>query len=384
MIAKDHPVSTPPGHRPALAEIDLAAIRRNVATLKAVVGDALFMAVVKADAYGHGAVPVAKAALEAGAAWLGVALVEEGSELREAGITAPILVLSEPPTSAADEVVGRRLTPVVYREPWIEALAKAVADAGQGEPLGVHLKVDTGMHRAGCTDAEAVGIAQAVERRDELRLEGLMTHFAVADEPDHPANDAQQTRFEEVRAALRRVGLDPPIVHAANSAAAITRPQSRYDLVRCGIAIYGIPPDPGLAGMVDLTPSMSLRTEVAQVRRLGVGEGVSYGLRYRLERPGAVATVPIGYADGVPRRLGLVGGSVLIRGWRRPIAGTVTMDQLMVDCAEGPVEVGDEVVLIGRQRSEAITATEWAERLDTIAYEITCGIGARVPRRYVG
>jgi alanine racemase len=371
------------------------------------VGDADLMAVVKADAYGHGAVEVSRAVLDAGAAWLGVAMVEEGVALREAGIDAPVLVLSEPPLEAAEAVVAHRLTPVVYRESWVEALAEAVAYAGRGGgrgsgkqrgPLGVHLKVDTGMHRAGCDGAEALRVAKAVAARDELTLEGLMTHLAVADEPDHPATEDQLACFEGVRAELRRAGFDPAIVHASNSAAALTRPEARYGLVRCGIALYGIPPSPALSGTIEgaaaLVPAMSLLARVSQVRRVAAGEGVSYGLRYRLEYPSTIATVPVGYGDGVPRRLGQVGGEVLVGGRRRTIAGTITMDQLMVDCGDAPssealssndgVEVGDEVVLIGVQGTEEITATEWAERLDTIAYEITCGVGARVPREYVG
>lgn len=369
--------------RPVAAEIDLDAVRANVATLAAVAGDADLMAVVKADAYGHGAVEVSGAALDAGAAWLGVAMVEEGAALREAGIEAPVLVLSEPPLAAAAAVVAHRLTPVVYRESWVEALAKAVADAGRGH-LGVHLKVDTGMHRAGCDGTEAVRVATAVAARDELAFEGLMTHLAVADELDHPATADQLAGFEAVRAELRRAGFDPPLVHAANSAATLVKPEARYGLVRCGIALYGIPPAPELEGKADLRPVMSLTAEVSQVRRVEAGEGISYGLRYQPARPATIATVPVGYGDGVPRRLGHVGGEVLLGGRRHPIAGTITMDQLMVDCGDDPVAPGDEVVLIGTQGDESITATEWAQRLDTIGYEITCGIGSRVPRRYVG
>lgn len=370
--------------RRARADIDLAAVRHNVERLASLAPDAELMAVVKADGYGHGAAHVATAALEGGARWLGVALVEEGIELREAGVEVPVMVLSEPPVDAAEAVVEHGLTPVVYRRPWIEALAKAAADRGSGRPRGVHVKVDTGMHRAGCDDGEAVDVARTVGRHDELVLDGLMTHFAVADEPDHPATDDQVERFARVRAELLAEGHAPRVVHAANSAATILRSETHHDLVRCGIAIYGVPPAPDLAGMVELRPAMSLRSEVSQVRRVRGGEGISYGLRYRVSRSSTVAVVPLGYGDGVPRRLGDVGGEVLVRGRRRPIAGTVTMDQLMVDCGDEPTEVGDEVVLLGAQGSEEITAIEWALRLDTIGYEITCGVGSRVPRRYSG
>jgi alanine racemase len=370
--------------RPAWADIDLGAIRHNAGLLAARAAPAALMAVVKADGYGHGAVPVARAALEGGAAWLGVAVVEEGLELRGAGIEAPIMVLAEAPAAAAGAVVAGRLTPVVHSRPWIEALAKAAADAGAVEPLPVHLKVDTGMHRVGCSPQAAVEVAQAISRHHELLLEGLLTHLAVADEPADPYTAEQLGRFEAVRAHLAAAGIRPPVVHAANSAGLLAVPQARYDLVRCGIAVYGIPPAPEFDGLLPLRPAMSLRAEASLVRRLEAGERISYGLRYRLAAPSVVATVPLGYADGVPRRLGQVGGEVLAGGRRCPIAGTITMDQLMVDLGPDELPTGAEVVLIGRQGSEEITAAEWAERLDTIPYEVCCAVGPRVPRRYSG
>lgn len=378
----DH--STGPNYRPAWVEVDLDAIRHNTALLAARAAPAGLVAVVKADGYGHGAVAVALAALEAGATWLGVALVEEGIELREAGIDAPVLLLAEPPPTAAEAVVAASLTPVVHTRRFIAALAKATADAGAVESLPVHLKVDTGMHRVGCAPQEALDLARAARRHQELRLEGLLTHFAVADEPANAYTAEQLGRFEAVRAELAQAGIRPPVVHAANSAGLLTQPRSRYDLVRCGIAIYGIPPAPALAGLLPLRPVLSLRARASFVRRLAAGERLSYGLRYRLRAPSTVATVPLGYADGVPRRLGEVGGEVLAGGRRRPIAGTVTMDQLLVDLGADDFEAGDEVVLIGRQGDEEITAAEWAERLGTIPYEVCCAIGVRVPRRYLG
>lgn len=369
--------------RPAWVEVDLDAIRANVVTLRALVPPAELMAVVKADAYGHGAVPVARAALDAGAAWLGVALVEEGAELREAGIDAPVLVLSEPVPEAAEAVVARRLTPVVYTYAGVEQLAKAVARVGRDQPLGVHLKVDTGMHRVGCPPAEALALAEAITSRRELRLEGVCTHFAVADEPHDPYTREQLAAFEALLAELARAGTSVGLRHAANSAALVTLPASRLDLVRSGIAVYGVPPAPELADAVVLHPALSLKARVSHVMTLPAGERLSYGLRYRLPRASRIVTVPVGYADGVPRNLAEAGAEVLIGGKRHPIAGTVTMDQLMVDVGDAPVAVGDEVVLLGRQAAEAVTAIEWAERLGTIAYEIVCGIGPRVPRRYV-
>jgi len=371
-----------PDVRPTWGEVDLGAVRANTRRLASLADPSALLAVVKADGYGHGAVPVARAALEAGASWLGVALVEEGTALRAAGIEAPILVLSEPPAGAAPVVVDAGLTPVVYTAPGIEALAKAVAD-GTADPLPVHLKVDTGMHRVGCAPDEAADLVAAVTARPELRLEGICTHFAVADEPDRPETRAQLDEFCRLIADLERAGTRPPIVHAANSAGLLQFPDARFDLVRVGIALYGVAPGP-TPSAVPLDPALSLRARVTYVKSLPAGARLSYGLRYTLERAGTVATVPVGYADGVPRNLGLQGGEVLLHGRRYPIAGAVTMDQLMVDVGEDDVEAGDEVVLLGTQDGEAITAEEWADRLGIIAYEVVTGIGPRVPRRYVG
>lgn len=339
--------------------------------------------VVKADGYGHGAVAVARAVLEAGATWLAVALVEEGEALRQAGVGGPVLLLSEPPAEAMGAVVAARLTPTLYSGAGVAAAARAVARSHA--PVGVHLKVDTGMHRVGADPEDVVGLARAVVAERGLRLDGLWTHLAVADEPAQDAFTAVQLkRFEEARDSLAAAGISPGLLHAANSAGALAHPSARYDLVRCGISVYGYAPGAALAGAVDLRPVLSLKSRVSLVRTLPAGERLSYGRRYVVGEPGAViATVPLGYADGVPRRLSAVGGEVLVGGRRRPLAGTVTMDQLMIDCGPGPaagVAVGDEVVLLGRQGDEVITADEWAGRLDTISYEVLCGIGSRVPR----
>ncbi len=314
-----------------------------------------------------------------------MALVEEGAQLRGAGIDAPVLLLSQPPLDEMRDVVELDLRPTLYTAAGIDAAADAVAAAGpDAVPLAVHLKIDTGMHRVGADPADAVALATRVASRPELRLEGLLTHCAVADEPDNPFTDEQLARFADVRRALAAAGLEPAVVHAANSAAALLRPDARFDLVRCGIAIYGIEPAPGLDGGVDLQPAMSLKARVSHVKTVAAGEAVSYGLRHRFTRDTVVATVPIGYADGVRRSLGADGGEVLIGGRRRPIAGTVTMDQITVDCGtDASVAVGDEVVLIGSQGDHRITATEWAQLTGTIAYEIVCGIGPRVPRHHL-
>ena len=368
-------------YRPTWVEIDLGAIRHNVTVLSARVAPAAVMAIVKADAYGHGAVLVARAALQAGANALGVALVEEGVHLRDAGIDAPILVLSEPAPDAATEVVARALTPVVYTEAGIDALAKAVTDEGR-EPLGVHLKIDTGMHRVGAAADDVVSLAMRVGGHRELVLEGVCTHFAVADEPEHGYTDVQLERFATARRLLADAGVNPGMVHAANSAAAIGFPASRFDMVRTGIAIYGVAPGPGIGADLGLRPALALRSRVSHVKRLHRGDAVSYGLRYELRRDATIATVPIGYADGVSRNLGAVGGEALLHGRRFPIAGTVTMDQLLLDVGDEPVAVGDVVTLLGDDGDASVTAEEWAGLLGTIGYEIVCGIGPRVPRQY--
>jgi alanine racemase len=364
------------------ADVDLGKIASNVKALRELVAPAEMLAVVKADGYGHGAVPVSRAALRAGASRLGVALVEEGVELRAAGIDAPVLVLSEPVPDAAEAVVQHRLTPVVYTSGGVDALAKAVAASGTDDPLGVHLKVDTGMHRVGCRAEDALDVARQVVAHPELRLAGTCTHFAVADEPENPYTAGQLERFDAVLATLRAAGMDPGLLHAANTAGALAWPRARYDMVRVGIGCYGIAPSPNLAGTVALRPALAVKARVSFVKTVPPGSRISYGLRYETLRSARIATVPIGYADGIPRALGHCGAHALVRGRRVPIAGTITMDQLMLDVGELPVEVGDEVVLLGRQGDDAVTADEWAALLDTIAYEIVCGIGPRVPRRY--
>ena len=377
----------PAARRRAWAEIDLDAIRHNARVLAEVSAPARLCAVVKASGYGHGSVNVARAALEGGAAWLAVALVEEGLELRAAGITAPVLLLSQPPPSAMVEVVAGALTPTIYTRAGLDALGAAVRAADLAHPVAVHVKVDTGMHRVGADPEQAVELAGAVAADGRFVLEGFWTHLAVADEIDDPYTDGQVARYEAALNRLAVAGVRPQLRHAANSAGAMWHPASRYDLVRCGIALYGLAPD--ATGVLrrpvtSLQAALALKARVSHVRNVAAGERLSYGLRYRLERDSVIATVPIGYADGVTRALSGAGGDVLIGGRRRPIAGTVTMDQLMVDCgAAADVSVGDEVVLIGTQGSEAITAWDWAVRTGTIAYEVVCGVSGRVPRVYV-
>jgi alanine racemase len=368
--------------RPAWAEVDLDAVRHNARVLAEVAHPAELCAVVKANGYGLGAEAVARAALEGGATRLAVALVDEGVALREAGIDAPILLLSEPPAEAMADAVAHHLTPTLYTIGGVQAAAAA---AGRRRPVAVEVKVDTGMHRVGAAPADAAAVVARVQREPGLGFRGLWTHLAVADEPDNPYTAGQLEAFENVRDQLAREGLVPDYVHAANSAGAIAHPAARYDMVRCGIAVYGCAPSPALAGMVDLRPALTLRARVSFVKELDAGERLSYGLRYTVPERSVIATVPLGYADGVPRRVFDTGVPVLVGGRRRRIAGVVTMDQLMVDCGPGAdVAAGDEVVLLGRQGDAEVTADEWAAALGTINYEVLCGIGPRVPRVYAG
>ncbi|HEY5023474.1 MAG TPA: alanine racemase [Acidimicrobiales bacterium] len=380
------------GSRPVWAEVDLGAVRHNASLLRAAAAPAALCAVVKADGYGHGAVAVARAALAGGATWLAVATPEEGLHLRRAGMGVPVLVLSEPPPEAMADVVGHGLTPTLYSGPAVAAAAAASRRAGV--VTDVHVKVDTGMHRVGVAPDDLLEVVGALSKEPWLRFAALWTHFPVADGvagEDRSFTEAQLHRLQEARGVLAGAGLAPPMVHAANSAGALAYPAARLDMVRCGIALYGVSPfpvlDPRLASVMDdtgamgLRPVLSLRAKVGLVRRLDADERPSYGRLYGLRVASTVATVPLGYADGVPRRYFTEGGTVLVGGRRCPLAGMVTMDQIVVDCGpDADVAVGDDVVLIGRQGTEALTATDWAEVLGTIAHEVFCGIGARVPR----
>jgi alanine racemase len=401
-------------HRPAWAEIDLGAIEHNASVLASVVAPSRLCAVVKADAYGHGAVAVARAALAGGASELAVAIVDEGVELRDAGIDAPILLLAEPAPDAMPEAFRWRLTPTLYTHEGIAAAAlaaRAVAGSGVSDvarasavapPSGtggvpVEVKVDTGMHRVGADPAALVALARCIADAPELELAGLWTHFAVADEPENGFTALQLRRFDEARQSLRAAGVpDPWRVHAANSAGAVAWPDSRLDMVRCGICLYGYPPSPALAPAVaaatltagwapgdGLRPALSWIARVSLVRELAAGERVSYGLLQPLSARSFVATVPLGYGDGIPRAYFTGGGEVLLNGRRRRLAGSVTMDQILVDCGDdASVAPGDEVVLIGEQGGEQITAEHWAASLDTICYEVVTRIGSRVRRTY--
>ncbi len=375
--------------RPAWAEIDLAAIAHNAGVLARVARPAELCAVVKAHGYGHGGPAVARAALAGGAQRLAVALVDEGAELREHGVRAPVLLLSECDPSAAATALEFGLTPTVYSAAGIDAFAEAARRAGR--PAAVQVKVDTGMHRVGATPSDLPSIASRVVGEPMLHLEGVWTHLPVADAEDAEARaytEAQLDRFDRLVADLGAAGIAAPMVHAANTAGAVAFPRARYAMVRCGLGIYGYLPGDAVrdafeaqAGGEGLLPAMALKARVVAVRELGKGERPSYGRLRPLPERSFVATVPIGYADGVPRALFGAGYEVLIGGVRRPLAGMVTMDQIVVDCgADTSVRPGDEVVLLGRQGDEVITADDWAGLLHTISYEVVCGVGPRMPR----
>jgi alanine racemase len=363
-------------------EVDLGAVRANVAALRRRAADAELCAVVKADGYGHGAVSVARAALEAGASWLAVAQAEEVAALRAEGIDADVLVLSDP---RPGEIRTLLETCAVLTVSCTEVADAVAAEAARLRTRPrVHIKVDTGMHRLGVAPGAALELARHVDRSPYLDLEGVWTHCAVADEPDRPETAQQLARFAAVLDELAAAGLTPRLRHAANSAGTIAHPAARYDLVRCGIAVYGIAPSPELAGAIELRPALRWTSEIAALRTVAAGGGVSYGLRHRVGTDTVVATVPVGYADGVIRALGLAGQPVLVGGRRCPMVGVVTMDHLMVDLGPDAGDaVGDEVVLLGRQGQESIRPEEWAERAGTIGYEVVCGIGRRPQRRWV-
>jgi alanine racemase len=369
-----------PGLRPAWVEVDLDAIAGNLRTLAAEVAPAKVLAVVKADAYGHGAVPVAREAVGAGAAWLGVALVEEALELRQAGVAAPVLALSEPHPAAADACAAHQVAVTICTLAGVRAFGAAGRRAGR--PVAVHLKVDTGMHRQGCAPAELPALVAAALAEPGLEVEGLWSHFAVADEAAKTATtDAQLARYHQALADARRCGLEPRWRHLANSAGATVRDDARFDLVRTGIELYGLAPSAELAGHVRarLRPALALRSAVSALRTVQAGERVSYGHRWEARRATRIATLPVGYADGVRRGLS---GRIRVRLHERDLrqVGTVTMDQIMVDVEDADVEVGEVATLLGDPAQGEPGVGGWAQVLGTIDYEVTCGLAARLPR----
>ena len=372
----------PPHHRPTWVEVDTAAIVHNVARLKSTARAPLLLAAVKANGYGHGIVEAATAAIRGGADWLGVALVEEAEALRTAGVDVPVLALNEPPVAAIPAMVAAGVTPVVYTATFVDALADHARHTGN-RPLSVHVKLDTGMRRVGVPEADWEDALRHVRDAEGIRVEGLMSHLAVADDPADPYTAEQATAFARGVELARRLGIYPDITHLANSAGTLSVPDHHYDMVRPGIAVYGLDPGDGLADQLGLLPALTWWTRVSLVKRVVAGEAIGYGRVWTAERDTTIATVPVGYGDGLRRALTNV-GAVVLRGRRVLIAGRVSMDQTLLAVSDaGEVAVGDEVALIGSQDGEQVTADDWARWLGTINYEITTTIGARVPRVYI-
>ncbi len=367
--------------------VDLAAIRHNVAVLRELVGVQL-IAVVKANGYGHGLEEAARAAREGGAEWIAVATVAEAVRLRDAGYGGPLLCWLMMPDTDLERPVAEGIDLTAYSVAELDDIAAAAEAVGRR--ARVQLKVDTGLNRGGApraTWADLFAQARAGERDGSWKITGLFSHFACSDEPDHPANDRQEDAFRAAVALAEDSGIRPELLHLANSAAAVLRPSSRFDAVRCGLAIFGLDPAPGRTPDLGLVPAMTVRTRLGLVKDLAPGDAVSYGHHWVADRPTTVGLVPLGYGDGVPRHAFRPGApdthaDVAVGGKRRPIRGTVCMDQFMVDLGGDPAAAGDEVVLFGAGPGVP-TAQDWAEACSTISYEIVTRIGGRMTRTYV-
>lgn len=369
---KDTAYTVDTATRRTWAEIDLDALAHNLRALRTVLSPSCrIMAVVKADAYGHGLVPASRAALDAGVQWLGVATLDEGLALRNAGIASPVLVLGPLDADSLDEALTHRLSMTIVSPEMVDVLT-----ARRDSPARVHVKVDTGMTRLGIRPEDAPAV---LSRLDALRVtvEGCYTHLACADDADPAVTDEQLRKFQPVVDETRR-RFPNVIIHAANSAAVLVHPRSHFDMVRVGLAMYGLYPGPHMQDRAGLKPVMQCKSRVVRTMRVGPGAAVSYGATYRVSKPTVIATVACGYADGYPRLAGNR-GQVVIRGRRFPVAGRVSMDYLMVDAKDEPVAIGDEVILFGQD----VGADEVAEWAQTISYEVLCGVGPRVPRIYL-
>ena len=372
------PLTTPP---PTIASVDLSALTSNLRQARQFLSPGCdILAVVKADAYGHGAVAVARALAREGVTRFAVATIQEGAQLRDDGIRAQILVMGALPPAQLADLLGYALTPVIYEPNIAEELAARLG--AQPIPYPVHLKVDTGMGRLGLLPDQVLPLLQSTAFQGALRLEGLMTHLADADNADPAYTKIQIERFQVVLAGLRQAGLSVPLIHAANSAAILGHPAAHFNLVRPGIMLYGYSTAPQSGQAATLQPVLSLRSRIAQVRSLAQGDSVSYNRSFVATRPSKIAVLPIGYADGYSRALSNR-GHVLVRGRKCPVVGRVCMDMTLIDVTDLPeIRPGDEAVLIGRQGADAILATDLAAWSGTIPYEVLCGIGPRVPRVY--
>jgi alanine racemase len=367
-------------YRPTWAEIDLDALAANLRAIRGRLAPRPILAVVKADAYGHGAVEVARALQALGVEQLGVALPEEGLELRRAGVRVPILLLGGFAPPQADLVLAHDLTPAIYRPDQVQALSSAAA--ARGTRARVHLKIDTGMGRLGVPAAGVPEFAEALARADRLEVTGAFSHLAVADDPRDPFTRRQIEAFEGAVRAMRHRGLRPAQLHLANSAAIIDHPPAWMTLTRPGIVLYGYPPSDKVSPC-PVSPVLSLRSRIIYIKQVPDGTSLGYGRTWIARSPARIATLPLGYDDGLPRPLGNR-GHVLVRGRRAPIVGRVSMDLTTIDVTGVPeAALGDEVIVIGRSGGEAIGADQVAEWADTIHWVVLCGIGSRVPRLYL-
>ncbi len=367
---------------PTWAEVDLDRFDRNIAAIQAAIGPACsILLVVKADAYGHGAVEIARAALDAGVSMLGVATLHEGIELRSAGLDSPIVILSPSLRSEIDEIIEHRLTPCVSSLEFAELLSRR--SVARETTSRIHVEVDTGMGRTGVSDGDALEFLQRVSAMPHLTLEGVFTHFPDADSGNTFFAEEQLGRFQAILDAMARQKIEVPIRHAANSAGILSLPQSRLDMVRPGILAYGFYPSTRVPRVIPVEGVMSFKSRVVQLRSVPSGRFISYGRTYQTKRTTRVGVLPVGYGHGLPWLLSNR-GEVLIRGRRAPMIGRVTMDLTMVDVTEIPdVALGDEAVLWGEQGSAAITLEEVAERAETLPYEILCSMGKRVVRVFM-
>ncbi len=377
---------SPPTVPHALVEIDLGAVRDNVAVLAAKAGPAATMAVVKADAYGHGLVPVARAAQAGGATWLGTAVLAEALALREAGLTGRILAWLAAPGEDYAAALAADVDVAAYAGWQLDEVAAAARSTGL--PARVHLKADTGLTRGGVMPSDWPAVldrAAALEAEGVVSVVGVWTHFAYADAPGHPTIAAQLDAFRDAADRAETAGLRPEVRHTANSAATLTLPDAHFDLVRPGLAVYGLSPVPDVAGAdeLGLRPAMRLTSQVALVKRVPAHQGVSYGHTYTTADDTRVALVPLGYADGVPRHASST-GPVRVGGATFPVAGRVCMDQVVLDIGDAVVEPGDTAVLFSDGRGGEPTAQDWADAAGTISYEIVTRISPRLPRRYIG
>ncbi len=367
--------------RATRAEIDLDAIAFNVRSLCSLLSGTELMAVVKGNGYGHGAVAVARTALDQGATRLGVYTMAEGVELRQAGIHCPILVFGPFQRDEARDACLYDLTPTIGSIAAGEMLQRQAT----GRPICFHLKIDTGLHRSGVSAAEPIDLLRGLQQFPALQREGLYTHFACADEPSRDCTSAQLALFLRTARELEAAGFSFRLKHAANSAATLSRADTHLDLVRTGISLYGYYPSPEIPPAAPLQPALSLHSQVARVHTIPAGAGVGYGYTFVARRPTCIALAPVGYGDGLPRSLGNGRGRVLIHGTEAPIVGRVSMDQITVDVTEiGDVVAGDDVVLIGAQGAGLQDAAQLAAQAGTISYDILTGLLPRVPRRYVG